>query len=79
MTSEYHIDCSELEHFDEYEGEWAERECPGQSCAIYASIPTSEDIEEEYGNLELWEQLYWQDLLALGLPAGTSIWIEVDY
>ena len=79
MTREYHIDCSELEHFDEYEGEWMEMNCPGPSCAIHTYIPSLEDIEKERKYLDSWRQLYWHDLLALGLPTGTSVWIEVDY
>ena len=75
MTREYHIDCNELAHFDEYEGEFGEMYAPGQSCAIRVY-----NAEEAYRTkCETWELLMFLDLDDLGIEPGEHVWVEVDY
>ena len=75
MTKEYHIDCNELAHFDEYEGEFGEMYAPGQSCAIRVY-----NAEEAYrAKCERWELLMFLDLDDLGIKPGEHVWVEVDY
>lgn len=73
MTTEIHIDSRELAHFDEYEGEFNDIHMPGPTCAIPVYVPTMDECDEE------WEQLFCDDLLALGFNPGQKIWIEIDY
>ena len=77
MKVHYHITCSELKHFDEYEGEWNEFFTPGQSCAIRVYLPTRDEIE--MFSYEEWEMLFFDDLAEIGLKPGNHAWVEVDY
>ena len=75
MTFEAHIDYAELAHGDEYEGEFGEMYCPGQSCAIRIY-----NAEEAYRTkCETWELLMFLDLDNLGIKPGEHVWVEVDY
>ena len=75
MTFEKHIDYAELAHGDEYEGEFGEMYCPGQSCAIRVY-----NAEEAYRTkCETWELLMFLDLDDLGIKPGEHVWVEVDY
>ena len=75
MTFEAHIDYAELAHGDEYEGEFGEMYCPGQSCAIRVY-----NAEEAYrAKCETWELLMFLDLDDLGIKPGEHVWVEVDY
>ena len=75
MIFEAHIDYNELAHGDEYEGEFGEMYCPGQSCAIRVY-----NADEAYRTkCETWELLMFLDLDDLGVKPGKYVWIEVDY
>lgn len=72
MTKEYHIDCNELAHFDEYKDELY---VPGPSCAIRIC-----NVKEECcKDCETWELLMSLDLDDLGIEPGERVWIEIDY
>lgn len=75
MTFEAHIDYSELAHGDEYEGDFSEMYCPGQSCAIRVFNLT----DEERKHCAQWILLMCLDLDDLGVKPGEHVWVEVDY
>ena len=77
MKVQYHIDCNELKHFDEYDGEWNELYTPGPSCAIRVYLPTRHELE--MFSYEEWEMLFFDDLAEIGLKPGDHVWVEVDY
>ena len=75
MKIKKHIEYDELVRGDEYEGEFGEMYCPGQSCAIRVFNLT----EEERKHCERWRLLMCLDLDDLGIKPDESVWVEVDY
>lgn len=77
MRMQKHICYNELAHRNEYEGEWNEFYCPGQTCAIRVYRPTRAELE--LFSYEEWEMTFFDDLAEIGIEPGESVWVEVDY
>ena len=77
MRTQQHICYNELAHGNEYEGEWNELYCPGQTCAIRVYHPTTAEIE--MFSYEEWEMIFFDDLAEIGVGPGEHVWVEVDY
>ena len=75
MKIEKHIEYDELARGDEYDGNFGETYCPGQSCAIYVY----NQKEDERKWCQPWELMMFEDLEALGIMPGDGVWVEVDY